>query len=108
MFGFGRFGRERQRLRQFFAAVGVAFLLGFQVFSAAYLAHEADHDCCGDGCPVCVQLQQCVENFQLTGSGLEADAAVVSLPSVAAEQTVPAEVLPQSRSLVDQKVQFNE
>lgn len=42
MFGFGRFGRERQRLRQFFAAVGVAFLLGFQVFSAAYLAHEAE------------------------------------------------------------------
>jgi len=40
MFGFGRFGRERRRLRQFFAAVGVAFLLGFQVFSA--ITHSDD------------------------------------------------------------------
>ena len=106
--GFGGFGRMRQRTRRLLAAVGVSLLLGFQIFSAAYIAHEAEHECCGHGCPVCVQLQQYVAYFQLAGSGLEADAAVVSLPSVAAEQTVPAEVLPQSRSLVAQKVQFNE
>ena len=108
MFGFDRFGRMRQRTRRFLAAVGATVLLGFQLFSSAYIALEADHDCCGEGCPVCFQIQQCAENFQLTGSGLEADAAVVSLPCVTADQTVPAEVLPQSRSLVAQKVQFNE
>lgn len=108
MFGFGRFGRVRQRTRRLLAAVGAAVLLGSQAFSSAYIALEADHDCCGEGCPVCFQIQQCAENLQLTGSGLEADAAVVSLPSVAADLTVPTEVLPQSRSLVAQKVQFNE
>ena len=108
MFGFGRFGRIRQRTRRLLAAVGAAVLLGVQVFSSAYIALEADHDCHGEGCPVCFQIQQCAENFQLTGSGLEADAAVVSLPSVAADLTIPTEVLPQSRSLVAQKVQFNE
>ena len=108
MFGFGRFGRIRQRTRRLLAAVGATVLLGFQLFSSAYIVLEADHDCCGEGCTVCFQIQQCSESFQLTGSGLEVDAAVASLPSVAADQTVPAEVLPQSRSLVAQKVQFNE
>ena len=108
MFGFGRFGRIRQTTRRLLAAVGVAFLLGIQVFSAAYVAHEADHACSGEGCPICVQLQQCVANFQLTGSGLEADTAVVSLPIIAAVRIVPGEVALPNRSLVAQKIQFNE
>ena len=108
MFGFGRFGRVRQKTRRLLAAVGVAILLGFQVFSAAYVAHEADHDCSGEGCPICIQLQQCVANFQLTGSGLEADTAVVSLPIIAAVRILPVEVALPNRSLVSQKIQFNE
>jgi len=108
MFGFGRFGRIRQRTRRFLAAVGVALLLGFQAFSTAYVIHEADHDCHGEGCPICVQLQQCVANFQLTGSGLEADTTAVSLPIIAADRIVPVEVALPNRSLVAQKVQFNE
>ena len=90
------------------AAVGVAMLLGFQVLSTGYVAHEADHDCCGEGCPICIQLQQCVANFQLTGSGLEADTAVVSLPIIAAVRILPVEVALPNRSLVAQKIQFNE
>ena len=108
MFGFGRFGRVRQKTRRLLAAVGVAILLGFQVFSAAYVAHEADHDCSGEGCPICIQLQQCVANFQLTGSGLEADAASVSLPVFAADRIIPVDVALPNRSLVAQKIQFNE
>ncbi len=108
MFGFGRFGRVRQKTRRFLAAVGVAILLGFQAFSTAYVIHEADHECCGEGCQVCVQLQQCIANLQLTGSGLQADATTAFLPAIAADQTTPVEVLPPSRSLVAQKVQFNE
>lgn len=108
MMGFGLFGRVRQQTRRLLAAVGVAFLLGCQIFSVAYIAHEADHDCNGDDCPICVQLQQCVANFQLTGSGLEADAASVSLPVFAADRIVPVDVVQSCRSLVAQKVQFNE
>ncbi len=108
MFGFGRFGRVRQKTRRFLAAVGVAILLGFQAFSTAYVIHEADHECHGEGCQVCVQLQQCIANLQLTGSGLQADTTAVSLPAIAADHTLPVEVLPPSRSLVAQKVQFNE
>jgi len=98
----------RQGTRRLLAAVGVAVLLGLHVFSAAYIVHEAGHDCCGEGCPVCVQLQQCVSNFQLAGSGLEADAASAPLPAAAADPDVSFEVVPPCRSLVAQKVRFNE
>lgn len=108
MFGFGRFGRVRRKARRLLAAVAAGLLLGFQVFSAAYIVHEADHDCRGEGCPVCVQLEQCVANFQQTGTGNEADTAVVSLPVFSADAAVPAEVVPQSLLLVAQKAQFNE
>lgn len=108
MFGFGRFGRIRQRTRRLLAAVGVALLLGFQAFSAIYITNEADHDCCGEECPICVQLQQCVANFQLTGSGLEADATTVSLPIIAADSAVPAEVVLPDRTLVALKVRMDE
>ncbi len=106
--GFGQFGRMRQRTRRILAAVGVALLLGFQILSTAYIIHEADHDCCGEECPVCVQLRQCVANFHLTGSGIEADTTAVPIPVFAADAAIPAEVQLPILSLVSQKVQFNE
>lgn len=106
MFGFGRFGREKPR--RILSAVAAALFLGFQVFSAAYIIHEADHDCCGEGCPICVQIEQCVSNFQQTGTGIEADTTVVPIPVFAVEAAIPAEVQLPSLSLVSQKVQFNE
>lgn len=108
MFGFGRFGRVREKTRRILSAVAAALFLGFQGFSAAYIIHEADHDCCGEGCPICVQLEQCVSNFQQTGTGIEADTTAVSLPVFAVEAAIPAEVQRPSLSLVSQKVQFNE
>ncbi len=106
--GFGQFGRMRQRTRRILSAVAAALFLGFQVFSAAYIIHEADHDCCGEGCPICVQIEQCVSNFQQTGTGIEADTTAVSLPVFAADAAIPAEVQLPNLSLVSQKVQFNE
>ena len=108
MFGFGRFGRVRQRTRRFLAAVGAAFLLGFQVFSAAYVAHETDHDCCGDGCPVCVQLQQCVANFQLAGSGLPSEPPHIGIPPTFEGIAPVADVEWPSLTLVSFKVRFND
>ncbi|MBQ7562497.1 MAG: hypothetical protein IJT16_00740 [Lachnospiraceae bacterium] len=38
--------------------VGVMMLV-VVLFSASYIAAEADHDCAGDDCPVCVCIQLC-------------------------------------------------
>lgn len=108
MLKFGWFGRISRRMRRTLAAAGVALLLGFQVFADVYIASEADHDCGGEGCPVCYQIQQCVANLQLTGSGLEFDAPAASVPEIAADTVVPAEVTLPSRTLVDLKVRMDE
>ena len=108
MFGFGRFGRIRQRTRRLLAAVGAAFLLGFQVVSAAYIVHEADHECCGADCPVCVQLQQCVANFQLTGSGLPSDPPQVGVLPVFEGIASAAGVELPALTLVSLKVRLND
>ncbi len=108
MLGLGQFGRMRQRSRRILSAVAAALFLGCQVFSAAYIIHEAGHECSGEGCPVCVQLEQCVSNFQQTGTGIEADTTTVPIPVFAADAAIPAEVQLPSLSLVSQKVQFNE
>ena len=108
MLGVGRIGLFSQKARRLFAAVGAAVLLGFQVFSTAYVIHEADHECSGEGCPVCVQLQQCVANFQLAGSGLPSDPPQIGVPPTF-EGIDPVSVveLP-SLTLVSLKVRFND
>lgn len=42
-----------------FASV-LALLVAFiMLFSVLFIALEADHDCCGEGCAVCAQIQAC-------------------------------------------------
>ncbi len=38
----------------------LALLAAFiMLFSVLYIALEADHDCCGEGCSVCAQIRAC-------------------------------------------------
>jgi len=108
MFGFGKFGHARQATRRFLAAVGVALLLGLQAFSTAYLVHESDHQCCGDGCPVCLQLQQCVANFQLAGSEMPSEPPHIGIPPTFDGMSPVAVVELPSLTLVSLKVRFND
>lgn len=107
MLGVGRIGLFSQKARRLFSAVGAAILLGFQVFSTAYVVHEADHECSGEGCPVCVQLQQCVANFQLAGSGLPSDQPQIGVPPTFEGIAPVAAVELPSLTLVSLKVRFN-
>ena len=99
---------RRTGFRKIAASLTVMVLLFVMLFFISYVTLESDHDCCGEECPVCVQLRQCVANFHLTGSGIEADTTAVSLPVFAADAAIPAEVQLPILSLVSQKVQFNE
>ena len=44
-----------------FLALLAAVLL---VVSFVFIAHEADHDCSGEDCPVCAQIAVCVDAFR--------------------------------------------
>jgi hypothetical protein len=48
-----------------------AFLLVTVALAVFYIAEEADHHCSGDGCPICVCLQQCETIVQTLYGGDE-------------------------------------
>jgi hypothetical protein len=41
------------------ASVLVLLVACIMLFSVLFIALEADHDCCGEGCAVCAQIQVC-------------------------------------------------
>ena len=48
----------------------IAFLmLAVMLFSAFYIAAEADHDCTGHDCPICACIQQCENTLYQIGNG---------------------------------------
>ncbi len=108
MFGFGRFGRARLEIRRLLSAAAVAFLLGLQTFSAVTIATEADHHCCGEECPVCAELQQCVANMILTGSGLDFEPTPPERIVTERHFTPQSAVEPKHETLVSLKVRLDE
>ncbi len=73
-------GRTRNSNKLRFAAAVMALAVLFFVFlSVFFIAHEADHDCTGDDCPVCALIQMCENNIRQLGNGTSAAAAEVAL-----------------------------
>lgn len=70
-------------------AAMLALLLAFvMLFSVLYVALEADHDCCGEDCAVCAQLQFFEDLLRNLLSGMVASgfaAFFCALTSVAAK-----------------------
>jgi hypothetical protein len=52
---------NRQHTGKYWLGLCVCFLF-VSLFSAGFITSRAEHDCCGEGCPVCIQIQW-VENF---------------------------------------------
>ncbi len=57
------------------------FMLIAVLFSALYLASEADHDCAGEDCPICSVMHQCENTLHRISDGTAAPAAA-PLPAV--------------------------
>ena len=68
--------RPNARNRRVLSGFCAAFVLATLAFSSAFVTAEADHDCHGRDCPVCVEMQACVANFQLLGSTFGGEAVV--------------------------------
>ena len=71
-----------------YIASALAVLLALvMLFSVVYIALEADHDCCGEDCAVCVQLRTCenlLRNLFLTAVLLSAAGCLCALICVIA------------------------
>ena len=79
---FRRVFRPNAHTRRVLSGLCAAFVLATLAFSSVFVTVEADHDCGGHDCPVCLELQNCVANFQLLGSALDGEAAVPVPPAV--------------------------
>lgn len=45
--------------KQMLALLACILLCSFVAFSAAFIIAEADHDCVGEGCHICVGIEKC-------------------------------------------------
>ncbi len=86
----------------------VAALLGLFILSVAYIVKEADHDCQGEGCPVCETVLLCGENLQLLGTGVaHPDCVLRFFAGFAAEEARLFVGAVLCLTLVAQKVRLN-
>ncbi|MCR5005884.1 MAG: hypothetical protein K6A77_08250 [Clostridiales bacterium] len=56
-------------------------MLFFVLFSALFIVVEADHECTGEDCPICLCIEQCEELMRQIGTGIKvmAMAVIISL-----------------------------
>ena len=81
--------RPNARSRRLMAGLCGAFLLATLTFSSVFVATEADHDCSGSDCPVCLEMQNCVANFQLVGSSAASDESPLPTITLSPVETAP-------------------
>lgn len=69
-------------VRKALAGVIGMMMLVIILFSAFYIAVEAEHDCTGDDCPICACIQLCINTLRGFSSGITVaiSAAVPVLP----------------------------
>ncbi len=53
-------------------------MLVIVLFSSFYVAAEADHDCCGEDCPICAGIRQCENTLRRIGDGVAIQSAAVA------------------------------
>lgn len=59
------------------AILMIFVVLMFLMLSVFFIAHEADHDCTGEDCPVCALIQMCEDSLRHLVNGAPAAAAAV-------------------------------
>lgn len=68
-------GNEKKK--RIAASIIALMLLVFFLFFSFFIAVEADHDCEGEDCPICVCIQQCEEALHQMGNGIAFQAAII-------------------------------
>ena len=71
--------------RRLFSGLCGAFLLLSILLSSVFVVAESDHDCSGHDCPVCIQIQTCLDGFQQTGMPIPPDVPSISCDPVPCE-----------------------
>lgn len=88
-------------------AVGIMVALAF-VFSAFFIAVEADHDCEGEECHICRTLELCEGILHQSGSAVAVTAAAAATAWVVCAVSIPVAAYVPGATLVTDKVKMND
>ncbi len=66
-----------RRTRRFTAGIMGIMVLVVVLFSSVYLAHELNHECSGEDCPVCAVISQCENTLRQMGTGAAVRAQII-------------------------------
>ena len=58
------------KIRRVLTVLLAAAVLFVMLFSAFYIAIEADHDCVGEDCPICYQISVCEYTLKSVGQAV--------------------------------------
>ncbi|MGL6218910.1 MAG: hypothetical protein ACRC36_12800 [Lacrimispora sphenoides] len=64
---------KNKKLLAGFITLAILFMLLFSIF---YITAEARHQCIGENCPICLEVQACVQALNTLGTGLAPAVAV--------------------------------
>ncbi|MCR4615738.1 MAG: hypothetical protein K5756_06270 [Clostridiales bacterium] len=64
-----------KKAKRLSAVILTAFIIAAMMTPLFVMAHEADHDCIGENCPVCAVISACQNTIKALGSALVALAA---------------------------------
>ncbi len=96
-------------LRHMRIAAGIMgiMMLFIMLFSAFYIAAEADHDCTGEDCPICACIQQCENTLHQISGGITSQAVIIIPIVFMLISAFPYAVCFLRETLVSRKVRLN-
>ena len=94
--------------RRIMSGICAAFMLVTIFFSSILLAAEADHDCRGHDCQICLEMQDCIANLQLLGSSTTPSASPLPEISLLLVDAAPYAHRAPATSLQSLDVRFDE
>ena len=100
--------RPNAHTRRVLSGLCAAFVLAILAFSSVFISVEADHDCHGHDCPVCLEMQTCVANFQLLGSSTASGESPLPATTPFSVETVPCARRAPATTLQSLDVRFDE
>lgn len=84
-----------------------ALMSSVMLLSALYVISEANHDCCGDCCPICAHIDQCNAVLRSAGEGTAALSMAILLAVIVSELIIAADKNVFLPTLVTQKIRLN-
>ncbi|MDR0922778.1 MAG: hypothetical protein LBN31_00310 [Hungatella sp.] len=94
---------KNKKLLAGFITLAVLFMLLFSVF---FITAETRHNCIGENCPICLEIQACVQALNTLGTGLASAVAVFAAAHFFVILVIPVFHRNPSHTLVSLKVKL--